>query len=195
MSSTGQITPRSVLHYRPLSVDMPEVAPWIRRASRTFTRPLLPQRHVQVRRKQAGIVLSWETTIGVSMAVTLLVIVFGQALAGWGTTLYDNFAYGTPRTFQVNAVVGHEGTSHQPSHFIALNNQGHVEIIEFPGNDASHARIYFGPLLTGTHADQVPVTLRFIDPGHTHKPNMLVQVQSESILFINRDGTFQLASG
>jgi hypothetical protein len=60
----------------------------------------------------------------------------------------------------MDAFVGHE-QGRTPSHFIALNVQGQMEIIELPGGDATHAKIYLGPRIYGPGADLVPVTLRF----------------------------------
>jgi hypothetical protein len=128
------------------------------------------------------------------MVMTFLLIALSHAFVEWTTSLYDTAVYGTPRTFQVDASVGHEGATGQKSHFIALNNHGLIQVIEFPGNDATHARVYLGPLLTDPHADQVPVTLRFTDPKHTGTPNMLIQVQGMSLLFLNQHGTFVTAS-
>jgi len=193
MSSTGHMTPRSLLAHRPIGADMPDIVPWVKRASRTQTTPRVPPNRVSSR-QQAH--LSWEMVVGLSMVVTLLLIVFSHTFVDWTTTIYNTAVYGTPRTFQINAAVGHEGASEQFSHFIALNNEGHIEVIEFPGNDAAHARVYFGPVLTGPHADQVPVTLTFPASGQTNTPNtnMLVQVQGMSLLFLNEHGTFVPAS-
>jgi hypothetical protein len=128
------------------------------------------------------------------MAVTLLLILGGQMLMGWVHETVDTWEYGFPRSFQTTAYVGasQEQATGQPSHFLALNNGGQIEIIEFPGNDASHARIIFGPRLAGPNVDLVPVTLHFVDPQHTHRPNMLVQFQGSSVLFLNKQGAFQL---
>jgi hypothetical protein len=191
MHATGHLTPRSALRYRPLSVDLPEITPWIKRASRALTRPLVPPQPQSVAHSTlTKSRLSWETVVGLSMVMTLLLIVFSHVLVDWTTTLYDTAVYGTPRTFQVDVSVGHEGATDKKSHFIAQNDRGQVLVIEFPGNDAEHVRIYLGPLLTGPHADQVPVTLTFPDPKHTGTPNMLVQVQGMSLLFLNQHGTF-----
>jgi hypothetical protein len=131
--------------------------------------------------------------LGFGMGLTLLLILLSQSVVSWSTMCYDNWVYGTPRTYQTDAVVGHEGSSGTKSHFIALNNQGRVEVIEFPGNDAARARMYFGPLLSGPGADLVPVTLRFV-PDSAGQVDMLVQVQGTSMLFVNHNGSFQPAS-
>ena len=193
MSSTGQITPRSALRHRPIGSSTPDVSPWIKRASRTLTRPLKPQKRIVTRQQHRWIQEPWGSVLSMSMGLTLIFILFSQSVLTWSTTLYDNWVYGTPRTFQIDAAVGHEGNSGSKSHFIAINNQGRVEVIEFPGNDAKHTQIYLGPLLSGPNADLVPVTLRFV-PDPSGRINMVVQVQGTSMLFINRNGSFQPAS-
>src|SRR2546425_1583080 len=49
------------------------------------------------------------------------------------TTLFRSWHYGRPRTFQTDAVVGHNDSAASPSHFIAINLNRHVEVIECPG--------------------------------------------------------------
>jgi len=78
-----------------------------------------------------------------------------------------------------------------PSHFIALNLGGQIEIIELPAGDASHAKIYLGPHLYGPDADLVAVTLQFVDSRHDHHPDMLVLFQGTQLVFRNTQGTFQ----
>jgi len=126
MHATVHLTPRSVRRYQPLGVDLPEVTPWIKRASHTLTRPLAPltPHNATVVRsaltKSRKSRLSWEAIVGLSMVMTFLLIVLSHAFVEGGTALYDTAVYGTPRTFQIDARVGHEGASQQPSHFIEV---------------------------------------------------------------------------
>ena len=133
------------------------------------------------------------TTLGLGMILTLTLIMLGQMLFTWGNHVLDDLHYGNPRTYQTDAYVGHNENG-QPSHFIALNNKGQIEIIELPGNNASKARIFMGPKLTGPNADQVPVTLHFVDTHHTHHPDMIVNFQNTSVIFVNQKGTFQASN-
>lgn len=116
---------------------------------------------------------------------TLLIL----AVNWWSTTM-DDIHYGRPRTFQTDAFVGHieAGT---PSHFIALNYNGRIEIIEFPGGDGAHARIYLGPQLYGAGDNLVPVTLSFVDVNNNRKPAMVVHFRASRIIFINDQGGFR----
>ena len=69
--------------------------------------------------------------------------VVGTVLVTWGSTQLDDWHYGRPRTFQVDARVGHDDAV-TPSHFIAMNLNRHVIIIEFPGGDPTRAKDYLG---------------------------------------------------
>jgi hypothetical protein len=128
-------------------------------------------------------------SLGMLGMVVLWVLL--SASLGWWNGMLDDLHYGYPRTFQKDAVVGHNDSASHLSHFIALNLHGHIEIMEFPGGDATHTRIYIGPQLFGTDADKAPVTLQFIDINGDKKPDMLVFFQSSWIVFINRKGTFR----
>jgi hypothetical protein len=131
--------------------------------------------------------------VGFGMAIMLAVVVLGQLVSGWITIALDDLHYGRPRTFQMDAFVGHE-TGTMPSHFLALNLHGRIEIIELPGGDPAHARMYVGPQIYGPGADLVPVTLRFVDPGHTGHPDMLVFFQNSQVVFHNHQNSFQAAT-
>ena len=77
--------------------------------------------------------------LGLGM-VAMLVLWTGLSLViGWWNTTWDDLHYGRPRTFQIDAMVGHNDSPGNPSHFIALNLNGRLEVIEFPGGDASKA--------------------------------------------------------
>jgi hypothetical protein len=78
-----------------------------------------------------------------------------------------------------------------PSHYIALNLHGRIQIIEFPGGDGSHARIYLGPQLYGSDADKAPVTLKFVDINNDGRPDMLAFFQASWIVFINTPQGFR----
>ncbi len=194
-SSVSEICPRSILRYRPLDADaIPVVSPWRRSTRRAQITKQLPSS--ATRRTWTAFFSphgsnSLATVVGLGMCIMLILIVAGQWFVGWAQIQLDDWHYGRPRTFQADVYVGQEATG-QPSHFVALNNHGQVEIIELPGNDPSRARIFLGPHLLGMNADLTPITLRFLDPQHTHHPDMVVYCGTTSVLFLNRQGTFQL---
>jgi hypothetical protein len=129
--------------------------------------------------------------LGLGMiAMLALWTLLTMAISWWNTT-WDDIHYGRPRTFQTDAFVKHNESSGGPSHFIAINLNGRVEIIEFPGGDATKARVYLGPQFYGTGNDLIPVTLSFADVNGDHLPDMIIHVQSTRIVFINDQGSFR----
>ena len=93
-----------------------------------------------------------------------------------------------------DVVVGHQDGPGHPSHFLALNLNAEVVVIELPGGDITHAHIYQGPHLLGTDAVLYPVTLSFPDPTVSGKPDMDVHVQGQTIVYLNTNGQFILQS-
>ncbi len=129
--------------------------------------------------------------LGVGILATLALIAVLSIVTSWFATTLDDLRYGRPRTFQVDAYVGHNESPGNPSHFLAINLHGRIEIIELPGGDASHARIYIGPQLYGSDADLIPVTLSFIDVNGDQKPDMIITFQGTHVVFINDQGGFR----
>ncbi len=199
LTSSDRLTPKSTLRHRPIATDVErEELPRIQRASRTQTqRPTAkttapeipawkpPTRLRSRRRRHIPMV-----GIGIGMVLAVMVVFLGQLVIGWIGNTWNDLHYGYPRTFQVDAFVGHE-TGKIPSHFLALNLKGQIEVIELPGGDASHAKIYLGPHLYRPDADLVPVTLHFVDRRHDDHPDMLVLFQGTQLVFRNAQGTFQ----
>jgi len=122
------------------------------------------------------------------MLLMSLLVFAVSAFGSWWQIHQDDVTYGRPRTFQINAVVGHGDSAANPSHFIFLNLNRHVVIIELPGGDATRARIYNGPTLFGDGQDLTPVTAEFRDVNGDGKPDMIVHIQDQTLIFIN-DGT------
>ncbi len=129
--------------------------------------------------------------LGVGMiAMLALWTLLTMAISWWNTT-WDDIHYGRPRTFQIDAFVGHNETGGIPSHFIVINLHGRIEIIEMPGGDGSKARIYLGPQLYGTGDDLIAVTLSFADVNSDHRPDMIIHFQTSRMVFINDQGGFR----
>ena len=162
-----------------------------RRAAAPKSLPKLPQPKTMGSKKKARYRAHPLLYLGVGMiAMLALWTLLTSAVAWWNTTM-DDIHYGRPRTFQVDAVVGHNDSAQNPSHFIAINLNGRIEIIEFPGGDGSKARIYLGPQLFGTGEDLVPVTLSFADVNGDHLPDMIIHFQTTRIVYINDKGGFR----
>jgi len=124
----------------------------------------------------------------VGMLLMAALFLMMNTLGSWWQVHQDDATYGRPRTYQVDIVVGHNDSGTNPSHFIFLNLNRHVEIIELPGGDTTHARIYNGPTLFGNGQDLTPVTAAFKDVNGDGKIDMIVQIQDQRLVFIN-DGT------
>ncbi len=135
----------------------------------------------------------WLLYLGVGMLAMLALWIVGSMLLTWWQVTQDDWHYGRPRTFQTDAVVGHSDSAASPSHFIAINLNRHVEVIECPGGDCSHAVIYLGPILFGDGEDGTPVTLTFQDVNGDGKPDMVIHIQDQRMVFINENGKFRPA--
>ncbi len=136
----------------------------------------------------------WLVLVGLGMFIMILGWVALSALGSWWQTTQDDWHYGRPRTFQIEAVVGHNNDSAaNPSHFLALNLNHRIEIIELPAGDPSKARIYSGPTMFGQGQDLVLVTLSFRDVNGDGRPDMLVWVADSHFAFINENGGFRPA--
>ncbi|GHO54631.1 hypothetical protein KSB_31060 [Ktedonobacter robiniae] len=111
-----------------------------------------------------------------------------QAWQGW----QDDLHYGRPRTYQIDAVVGHNhDTSATPSHFIALNLHGQITVIELPAGDPSKIHVYkTGIALLGSNQDLTPAQVAFKDLDGDGKPDMVVSVGDQSIAFKNQNDVF-----
>ncbi len=128
----------------------------------------------------------WSLILGIGMALMLGLYLGLSWLATWWLNHQLDTTYGMPRTYQVNAVVGHGDSVVNPSHFIFLNLNGHVEIIELPGGNAAKAKIYVGPVLFSDNAALVPVTGEFKNVNGTEE--MLVYIQDKTLVYVS-DGT------
>jgi hypothetical protein len=122
------------------------------------------------------------------MAMMALLAFTLSSIGSWWQMHQQDVTYGRPRTFQVDAVVGHNDSAANPSHFIFLNLNRHVVIIEMPGGDSAKARIYSGPTLFGDGQDLTPVTADFKDVNGDGRLDMIVHIQDQTLVYIN-DGT------
>ncbi len=196
MPSTLELRQPTIRSHRsPEAGSSTDIPSWVQ-TSQTFApkRPSRPRCTLETGARRLDSIhpsASLATLVSCGMGIALLLILLGQTIFGWASITLDDWHYGRPRTFQTDAYVGHEQT-HQPSHFMVFNNRGRIEVLELPGNDATHARLYMGPQYSGTNADLIPATLQFVDPHHTHQPDMLIKLPNTSIIFHNANGTFQL---
>ncbi len=143
----------------------------------------VPLRRVPNRPKR-----SFTTTLTIGMVITVVLLIGVAFLSSWWQGFQDDVHYGYPRTSHLDAVVGHGDSPSNRTHFIFINLHGHIQVIEIPGGDPAHTRIYTGPTLYGSGQDRIPVTGEIVkDQG---KANLLVHVGSQEFLFINDGTTF-----
>jgi hypothetical protein len=132
--------------------------------------------------------LHWSLILGIGMLFMLALWVLGGYALSWCQNHQLDSNYGMPRTYQTDQVVGHSDSTGHPTHFIAINLNSRITIIEIPGGDNSHARIYSGPTLFSENADTIPVTLEFYNVNGDGKVDMIVHVGDQKIVYLN-DGT------
>ena len=132
--------------------------------------------------------LHWSFILGVGMILMLALWVLGSYALSWWQNHQLDSTYGMPRTYQTDQVVGQADSTSHPSHFIAINLNSHITIIEIPGGNNQHARIYSGPTLYSDNGDLTPVTLEFYDVNGDGKVDMIVHVGDQKIIYLN-DGT------
>ncbi len=132
----------------------------------------------------------------VYIGLTLLCMVVGfivfSALSTWWQHTQDYLHYGMPRTYQMDAVVGHQDSVTRPSHFLALNLGGHLSVIEMQGGDLSKTVVYGGPVIYGQDANLVAVTLSVAHDQNGNPELVLHYQNNEVILYDGKDGKFHL---
>src|SRR5260221_12957222 len=149
------------------------------------------QHHPPTRRSK-----HWSVYLVTGMAIMTALVIGLYSLGSWWQHVQDDWTYGMPRTYQADAVVGHnhDSASH-PSHFVALNLRGQVEVFELPAGDPTKVRVFLGPILSGNGADQVVVTISFTDLDRDGTPDLILRYgDSEEVLY-NKGGTFQVPGG
>ena len=56
-------------------------------------------------------------------------------------------------------------------------------------------RVFLGPILSGAGADQVVVTISFVDLDHDGTPDLVLRYGDSEEIFYNKGGTFQVSGG
>src|SRR5205823_2451352 len=96
----------------------------------------------------------------------------GSTAFSWLQTQHDNSLYGYPRTYQIDANVGHAGISH----FICENLHGDIIVLEIQPSNLTETHIYQGPTFSGAGTDLQPATLSFKDVNGDGRPDMIISV-------------------
>ncbi len=130
----------------------------------------------------------WMVWAGVAMFIMLFGWISLTALGNWWTTILDDWHYGRPRTFQIDQNVGH---FNYPSHFVALNLNGKIEVIETQPqnpNQQQSTHMYIAATLA-TDQNLQAVTLHFEDLNGDGKLDMLVFVGNTLQVPLYNNGT------
>lgn len=195
-----QKSPRSALRHRPIQSETgkQDVTVLTPRASQTklsemadalttaipVATPLARKRLSRNGGKMRG---PWVVYLVLGMLMTMLLLWVGQSIWSWGNTTMDDLRYGRPRTTNADQFVGHE-TGKIPSHFVALNLNGQIYVVEIPGGNASASHLLVGPHLIGPGTDLAPVSLAF--PGDPQHPDLLIIVDGVQMRFHNTGDSY-----
>ncbi|HEU5227845.1 MAG TPA: hypothetical protein VFU49_08545 [Ktedonobacteraceae bacterium] len=143
----------------------------------------------------------WLFPAGIGMIAMLVLWMVGSSVLAWGVQRYDDYRYGVPRTFQMDAVVGHGGDSRlHPSHFIAMNLNRQAIVVEFMAGDPAKSVSYVAPVyIAGDGGDLAPITLEFRDVAGNGRLDMVIHIhlpsQDQVSVFINDGTKFRPSSG
>jgi hypothetical protein len=123
-------------------------------------------------------------------AIAIYIVV--SIMLGKAQIVIDDFRYGRPRTTQLDAFVGHDETSGQPTHLLAINLNRQATVIELPGGDATKTRTIAGPYLFGADEDLTPLRLDVRDMDGDGQLDLILDVRNEQVVYLNKDGVFRL---
>jgi len=135
-------------------------------------------RAVQPRRK-----LHWLFFVGLAMIIMIVGWTAINLFGTWWQIHQDDVTYGTPRTFQLDALVGHNNDSQtSPTHFIAENLHDKIIVVEIPAGDISKSRSYAITALAAG-SELTPVTIELRDVNADGKPDLLVHIGDSGNVF------------
>ena len=117
----------------------------------------------------------WLLYVGVALFFVAIGYVGLTDFSNWWQGHQDDATYGMPRTYQTDAVVGHNDSVQHPSHFTAENLKGLIFVVEYPGGDITKSRVY---IITTTNNNDatVPAKVTFQDTRGNGKLDMVVVI-------------------
>jgi len=124
----------------------------------------------------------------------LAVYVAVSSVLEWAQVKMDDLQYGRPRTAQVDAYVGHNEADGVPTHFIGMNLNRRVTVLEMPGGDSAKLSTIVGPYLFGEGEDLTPVQISVQDVNADTKPDLIVSAKNEQLIYLNDGTAFKLIS-
>lgn len=122
------------------------------------------------------------------MVGLLVIILTGCGI--WPSTQHETLHYGHPRTFQLDAVVGHGDSATHPTHFILTSVNGHTEVMELSGGDPTRKHIYQGPLLSSNGQD-ILLYGEIRDVNGDGELDLIVHGESQQFVLINTGNDFR----
>ncbi len=138
----------------------------------------------------------WLLPVGIGMVAMLVLWVFGSLAIAWGQQRYQDITYGRPRTYQTDAVVGHNDSLQHPSHFIAINYNRQAIVTEWQGGDPAKSVVYVVPYyIVGDNSELTPVTVELRDVTGDKKPDLIIHIhlstQDQTFVFVNDGKKFR----
>ena len=114
----------------------------------------------------------WVFFVGVAFFVMIIGWVVFTLVGNWWQGKQADWKYGSPRTFQTDQFVGHSDSPDHPNHFIAVDLNGSIEVLELNANPKLD-HIY---VITTVPDPNTPITLSFTDINHDGKIDMLATI-------------------
>lgn len=138
----------------------------------------------------------WLLPVGIGMVAMLVLWVFGTIAVSWGQQRYQDITYGRPRTYQTDAIVGHNDSLQHKSHFIAVNYNRQAIVTEWMGGDPAKSVVYIVPYyIVGDNSELTPVTVELRDVTADSKPDLVIHIhlstQDQTFVFVNDGKKFR----
>jgi len=124
----------------------------------------------------------WFVYVGIALFAIIAIWQGLDGLAWFWQQKQDDWTYGKNRVYTTDAVVGHNDSAQNPSHFIAVNDKGNIYVIELQGGDTSKSHIYTITTIEG-NVNNPPVVLFFQHLTRDGRVDMIVQIGDQGNAF------------
>ena len=120
--------------------------------------------------------------VGIALFAVIAIWQGLNGLAWFWQQKQDDWTFGQNRVYITDAVVGHNDSTQNPSHFIAVNDKGNIYVIELQGGDTSKSHIYNITTIEG-NVNNPPVVLFFQHLTRDGRVDMIVQIGDQGNAF------------